>query len=237
MIRIVPLLLSSRHARRLALIVACAIGVETALTTELVGQQAQRHFRQGADMAPGQIGREQLIRGPHYHGYFQPVEVGAPEGAEVSLRVEGAFVNTNRSKAKAGMLIGQVYRCKITNIPGFPGEELYPSIEVIDRLFPPEGLAAKFPIPVHVTQEEIELALDGKFITRVIYLESPDTALPVAQRDDTQRIIDVRPTDDPLHAADAVGRPMAILRIGSRIPNQDGSDGLDFGSPPLQRLD
>lgn len=211
--------------------------VHVLLVSTTSAQQATRHFRHDADQMPGRIGRDQLARGPALRGYFQPVEVGAPDGAQVSFREEGEFVGTGDSKAKAGMLIGEVYRCKLTNIDGFPGEEIYPTIEVINRLYPPQGRAAEFPIPIHITQEEIELALDGKYITRVIYLESPDLALPVAQRPDSQRIIEIGPTADPLHAADALGRPMAILRIGSRIPSRDGMDGLGYGSPPLQRLD
>ena len=37
----------------------------------------------------------------------------------------------------AGMLIGQVYRLRVTNIPHQPGVEVFPTIQVIDRLYPP----------------------------------------------------------------------------------------------------
>ena len=76
----------------------------------------------------------------------------------------------------AGMLIGSVYRVKVTNIAGHEGLEVYPTIEVIDRLYPPIGQETRFPIPIDITQEELELALSGRFVTRVIYLEDPEHA-------------------------------------------------------------
>ena len=36
--------------------------------------------------------------------------------------------------AQAGLLVGRVYRLKISNMPDFPGVEFFPSIELIDRL-------------------------------------------------------------------------------------------------------
>lgn len=200
-------------------------------------QEAPRHSLRGGDLTPGRIGANQLARSAALQGYFQPVEVGGPKGSNVGLPVEGGFADAQQDRAKAGMLIGQVYRFRITEIPDHPGFEVYPSIEVIDRLYPPRGQEARFPIPIHVSEEEIELALKGKFITRVIYVESPDTALPARQVGDSPRTTEVGPTEDPVHAADALGRPVAILRLGSRVPTRDEMHGLHFGFPPLQPLD
>ena len=80
------------------------------------------------------------------------------------------------------MLVGHVYRLKVTNIPFHEGQEVFPSIEVINRLYPPQGMEAKFPIPIELTREELEMAMRGQFVIRVIYLEDPRTALPRARR-------------------------------------------------------
>lgn len=226
--------------RRCSLLVIGAIILVAATLNwgeELSAQEAPLHYRQSADLAPGRIGRDALARGPAYRGYFQPVEVAGPKGSKISLLNEGKFVPSESEKPLAGMLIGEVYRFKVSEIPGHSGFELYPTIEVVNRLFPPRGLETKFPIPVHVSAEEVQQALDGKFITRVIYLEDPELALPARQTGGSPRILEVGPTEDPLKAADALGRPMAILRIGSRVPVLDDPSGLEFGFPPLQLLD
>ena len=80
------------------------------------------------------------------------------------------------------MQIGPVYRLQVTDIPNNPGVEIFPTVEVIDRLYPPPGLALRFPIPIELTQDELEMAARGTFVTRVIYVEDPSIALPVRQR-------------------------------------------------------
>ena len=126
----------------------------------------------------------------------------------------------------AGAAIGPVYRFSVTDIPNNPDVEIFPTVEVIDRLYPPPGLALRYPIPIELTQEELEMAAGGAFVTRVIYVEDPHQALPVNQhRDGEQPWFEAAPGDDPLVAADRLGRPVAILRIGGRVPNAAGEPG------------
>src|SRR5687768_206148 len=105
------------------------------------------------------------------------------------------------------MLIGQVYRLKVANLLGHEGQEVFPTIEVIDRLYPPPGQATRFPIPVVLTQEELEFAIDGRYVQRVIYLEEPKTAPVVADGPRTQRYFEIGAGQDPLEVADRLGRP------------------------------
>ncbi len=78
------------------------------------------------------------------------------------------------------MLVGSVYRLRVTNIPLRPGEELYPTVEVIDRMYAPRGREHRFPIPVVLDKEDLWRALDGAMVVRVIYLEDSQNALPQA---------------------------------------------------------
>jgi hypothetical protein len=136
------------------------------------------------------------------------------------------------------MLIGQVYRLKITRIPRNEGLEVFPTIEVINRLYPPQGLESRYPIPIQFTLQELEMALNGRFVTRVIYLEDPDTALPVRDKPGDQRYYEVRSDDNPLQVADRLGRPVAIMRMGSRTPQYDYvSQRFLFSCPPLVKLE
>jgi hypothetical protein len=186
-------------------------------------------------MPPGAIGSQQLQRGGPLPGFFQPVEIKAPQGASISLAAAGQFDQPRANSRKAGLLIGAVYRLRVTNIRLAEGLEVFPTIEVIDRLYAPPGQERRFAIPVELTEEDLRLALDGKFVTRVIYLEDPRHALPARDIPSSQNWFEAAPGQDPLAIADGLGRPVAILRLGGRLP--DDGDGMDasflFGSPPL----
>ena len=185
-------------------------------------------------LPPGAIGAQQLLRGGPLPGYFQPVEIRAPEGALVSLAIDQQFSAPQAAPFKVGMLIAPVYRLRVTQIPNHTGEEVYPTVEIINRIYPPVGEEFRFPLPIDLTQADLELALAGKFVTRVVYLEDPQQALPIATTPDEQRYFEVRPSDDPLEVADRLGRPVAIIRLGGRLPDAGGPDAkFLFGSPPV----
>jgi hypothetical protein len=125
--------------------------------------------------------------------------------------------------------VGSVYRLKIGDLVDFPGAELYPTVELIDRLHPPRGREIEFAIPISLTAEEISLALDGRLVTKVIYLEQPDRATPSPGSNAARsRIAD--PRDNPIALADEAGRPMAIIRIGGRAPDAANLDSGFYGT-------
>ncbi len=186
-------------------------------------------------MPPGAIGSRQLQRGGPLPGFFQPVEIKAPQGALISLASADQFGKPQAAPCRAGLLIGSVYRLRVTNIPlpeGAEGLEVFPSIEVIDRLYAPPGQESRFAIPVELTQEDLSLALHGKFVTRVIYVEDPRNALPSREIDKSQSWFEAAPGQDPLAVADTLGRPVAILRLGGRLPDPSVDKTFFFGSPP-----
>lgn len=192
------------------------------------------HFHHGGVMPPGAIGSQQLQRGGPLPGYFQPVEIRGPLGIQIAPAVAGTFADPRQDVLTAGMLIGAVYRLRVTNIPNAEGVEVFPTVEVIDRLYPPVGQEFRFPIPIELAPEELEMAAAGKFVMRVIYVEDPDNATPVARDGNEQAYFEVGAGDNPLDVADSLGRPVAILRIGGRVPDANGPDELFmYGSPPL----
>jgi hypothetical protein len=212
----------------LALAVLCVTGSARA-------QGPRDHYQHQASMTPGAIGSWQLRRGGPLPGYFQPVEIKAPPGALVSLAVRGRFDELLPAPRTAGMLIAPVYRLRVAGIPHLEGQEVFPTIEIIDRLYPPIGQAHRFPIVVELTAEDLELAVSGRFVTRVIYLEDPERAAPTAEDNfSPQRWFDCGADEDPLRIADTIGRPVAILRMGARWPDDPDNPSPDFlyGSPP-----
>jgi len=113
---------------------------------------------------------------------------------------------------------GHVYRLRISDMPSFPGLEIFPTVEVLDRLHPPQGREDEFAIPVVLTAADVRTALSGQLVTRVVYLEQPQLAqdLDPLRREIPQS---VPPNVNALEEADRLGRPMAILRIGGRRPS------------------
>ncbi len=189
--------------------------------TTLAHAQPPIHYFHSANLPPGTVAQGQLERHLTLRGYYQPVEVQVPSGALVSVNIGGQFDEPHAGSVVAGMQIGPVYQLKISNIPYFEGFEVFPTIEVVNRLYPPEGKSRRFPIPIQFTQEELEMALDGRYVTRVVYLEDRDSALPVQDDPAHQRYFEAAPGEDPLRVADQFGRPMLIMRMGSRVPDQD----------------
>lgn len=200
----------------------------------LWAQRGGMHFQHAGVMPPGAIGRLQLERGGPLAGYYQPVEIRVPKGALISPAAGDAFAPPTPDRLLIGLAISPVYRLQVTRIPDRPGVEVYPTIEIVDRLYPPAGQKWRFPIPIDLTERELEMAADGKFVTRVIYLEDPDRASPLAEDPDEQTWFEVAPGADPLVVADELGRPMAILRIGGRLPDRETGPDAQFlyGSPP-----
>jgi hypothetical protein len=209
-----------------------------ALAATLTAQPPPVHYQHRADHPPGFVGGQQLLRGGPREGYFQPVQINVPEGTLVAGPTAGGFDQAQKNSLLLGMQIGHVYRLKVGNVKFREGEEVYPTIELVDRLYPPPGQATRFPIPIDLTAEELALALDGHYVTRVIYVEDPKIAVPVADAPRQQRYFEVGQSDDPLQIADQLGRPVAILRMGSRIPSALGSEEpFLYNSPPVLQFE
>ncbi|MEW4454183.1 hypothetical protein AB1L30_16030 [Bremerella sp. JC817] len=186
-------------------------------------------------LMPGAIGQMQLMKGRGIPGHIQPVKLIPPAGTKIAPVIEGSFADDLPSPQTFGCVIGAVYRFRLSEIPLHPGAELFPTVEVIDRTYPPAGMELQFPIPIQITQDELQYALEGKFVTRVIYLENPRTAVPNTYEPSFQPWFEVEAGQDPVVTADLLGRPVAILRLGSRRPTQEDMPGeFTYQSPPIQ---
>jgi hypothetical protein len=190
-----------------------------------------------SDLPPGAVAAAQSNRRPPIHGYFQPVQISGPQGLSIALAQDSQFLPLLEAPVRAAFMVGHVYRIKVSGIPQYEGEELFPTIEVIDRLYAPVGREHRFPIPIVLEEDDLRAALRGELVTRVIYLEDSEIAEPVADAPGDQRVTEVSGTENPLQAADQLGRPVAIVRIGSRTPNL-GGDLTDFlyGCPPWSTI-
>ena len=162
--------------------------------------------------------------------WLQPVRIELPTEGTVS--VYSATPNplaTLTGPAQFSVNAGHIYRLRIADMPEFPGVEIFPSIEILDRLHPPEGMAGNYPVPVVLTKGDLQEAVDGHMVTRIVYLEQPQLA---ATQDPLRREIpqSVDPAKNALQEADRLGRPMIIVRIGGRVPDSPDMPHSFFGS-------
>ncbi|MAT71627.1 MAG: hypothetical protein CMJ58_19135 [Planctomycetaceae bacterium] len=160
------------------------------------------------------------------------MDIRVPAGARIAPVAGGGFGQQYQDAVLVGLHVAGVYRFRVSDIPDFPEVEVFPTVELIDRLYPPQGKSLQFPVPIDLAREELLMAAQGRFITRVIYVEDPLLALPVSRADQQEQPwLEVGPGEDPLVAADGLGRPIAIVRIGGRVPTA-GDGSFAYGPQP-----
>lgn len=169
-------------------------------------------------MPPGQAAAWLNAARGYNPSWVQPVRIELPTEGQVGIYSASSDpTGILPSPAQFGVNAGHVYRLRIADMPEFPGEEVFPSIEILDHLHPPVGQENDFPIPIVFSKDDLRLAIDGKMVTRVIYLEQPQLAqtLDPLRREVPQSVL---PRDNALQEADRLGRPLVIVRIGGRVP-------------------
>jgi hypothetical protein len=127
---------------------------------------------------------------------------------------------------------GAIYRIKLTNIPGRPGVELYPTLEIGPPTPRTEAYLAHNAIPAQFTEEDFDQVLSGNFVTKVIYLPDPEFQELALAGVETLVSTRLDPGVDPIVEADRRGAIMAIIRIGNKdleVPNGDAELTGGFG--------
>jgi hypothetical protein len=135
---------------------------------------------------------------------------------------------------------GAIYRIKLTDIPGRPGVELYPTLEVGPPTPRTEAYLAHNAIPVQFTEEDFDQVLSGNFVTKVIYLPDPEFQELALAGVETLVSTRLDPGVDPIVEADRRGAIMAIVRVGNKdleVPGGEaemvGDMGFGGGGGPL----
>lgn len=205
----------------------------TAITLTSPAAAQERYFPLNQATPPGVYGEWSGWQHRTAPQRLQAVRVELPEAGQVTFfsRV-GEQPLVRKSPAQAAVALGGSYRLKIENIPNYPGIELYPTIELVDVLHPPLGREDEYPIPVVITEEDIDLALAGHLVTKVVYIESAREANPLTAGK-LNPTLDVDPQSNVIQEADLRGRPMLILRIGGRLPAANEEPAFYGAGAPL----
>jgi uncharacterized repeat protein (TIGR01451 family) len=150
------------------------------------------------------------------------VRVGGPPGTRVTFYPGASAGREFAVPVVVGLRPGYIYRLKLTGLTNYPAAAVYPTLEVRGTLrLPPQFNAAQFPAPVLFSAEDLAKALTGALLTKVVYLEHPERAVPTATRPEQPLEVEVPPHGDPLAEARQLGRPVLILRAGGREVSPD----------------
>lgn len=163
----------------------------------------------------------------------QVVRFTGPEGVVVEVmgpRTEPVAIGDGRGLATVGLRVGTAYQLRVSNLPERPDAVLFPMVELVGHLHRPAGIdPAKYPIRVPISLDDIDEVLNrGRMITEVVYLEDPEQAIPFSFPKDEVPVVTLSPVEDPLKVAPALGRVVAILRIGGRAPTAQDLTGAPF---------
>ena len=210
-----------------------------------VAQTVGSHYLHRPSLPTGELASFYRLSGADL-AKAQPVAWRLPEGVRAGIAAPGEYVfnaEIDANEARFPWLAnafalqpGRVYRFQLTDIPFNPDRALYPTLELIGRLNPPTGREWEFPIEIELPQADLELALQGNLVTRVVFLENSENARPTdAARSTADLTVEVPNNYDPVAVAASQGRVLAILRVGSRapvdLPNAENS--FYFGLPPF----
>jgi uncharacterized repeat protein (TIGR01451 family) len=145
-----------------------------------------------------------------------------PAGMRVTFNPGTRMARGFDAPAVLGVRAGYRVRVQLDHIPGAPDLVLYPSVDVCGALWLGAKLnAADYPAPVVLTAADLEHIREGWLVTKAIYLENPETAIPVATTPDAPIESRLGPDRDLLTEARLRGRPVAVVRFGGRAVPPD----------------
>lgn len=170
-----------------------------------------------ADMVVGEVTpvlpeNVQIVRFVGPEGVQVEVLDPAPEPIMAEVAGEGL--------ASFALRVGVAYRLRLSNLPDRPGAEIFPMLEVVGHLHRPPGIdPLKYPIRVQLEDDDFtDVVARGQMVTKAIYLEDPELALPLRMPRGEIPIATLGPSEDPLQVAAALGRVMVLVKIGGRMP-------------------
>jgi hypothetical protein len=139
-----------------------------------------------------------------------------PEGMSVGWQIAGGFADNQVAvPGRFSFHQAAAYRLKLTNIPGREGLTLYPTLQVYPAHPQTEAYLAHSCVPLQITDEDLDQIQANNFITKVIYLPSPQhQELAIAG---VETLVSTRldPGMDPVAEADRRGTILVVFRCGN----------------------
>ncbi len=108
-----------------------------------------------------------------------------------------------------------IYRLKLTNIPGRPALELYPTLEVVPTSPRTNEFLAHNSVPVDFDEEDFKQVVDRNYIVKVIYLPDPQNQDGAGAGPGALSSAQLEPGQDPIQEALRRGSILLVLRMGN----------------------
>ena len=99
------------------------------------------------------------------------VRFADPDGMSIGWKVGNGYANNQLTvpAARYNFKQGATYQLKLTNIPGRM-LTLYPTLQVLPSTPATDGYLAHSPIPIEITDEDLDQVESNNFVTKVIFL-------------------------------------------------------------------
>jgi hypothetical protein len=135
--------------------------------------------------------------------------------------------NQVEAPGRYNFLQGAIYRLKLSDIPGRPGVDLYPTLEIVPGNFKTEAFLAHSAVPVYFTEEDLDQIAGGNYLVKVIYLPFPQYADVATTGPDEVVSTRLEPGADPIAEACKRGSILVVVRVGNidlEAPNTPAMD-------------
>jgi hypothetical protein len=194
---------------------------------------------------PGAVAAVGALTGGAPHGPFaiQRTEVRfvGPPGMKISwygpsADGKGTFgPQFLEAPARYNFLQASIYRLKLSDIPGRPGVELYPTLEVVPSKPKTCTFLAHSAVPIVFTEDDLEQVAAGNFVIKVIYLPDPQFQDLAATGLGEVVSSQLEPGVDPIIEAKRRGSILLVVRLGNidlEAPNTPAMDAPNPFAPP-----
>jgi hypothetical protein len=145
-----------------------------------------------------------------------------PRGMKVSWMIPSAdgkrLWNDKPLEAPATYNFTQaaIYRLKLSDIPDYPGVDLYPTLEVVPANHRAMTFLAHSSVPVSFSPDDFRMVSSGNYVVKVIYLPDPQYQ-DIAVGGGLGELISTQldPGVDPIAEACKRGSILLIVRLGN----------------------
>jgi len=133
--------------------------------------------------------------------------------------------------ARYNFLQASIYRLKLSDIPGRPGMELYPTLEVVPAKAKTCTFLSHSAVPIAFTEEDFEQVAAGNFVVKVIYL--PDPQFQDLASTGLGEVVSSRlePGVDPIIEAKRRGSILLVIRLGNIDLEAPNTPAMDAPNP------
>jgi uncharacterized repeat protein (TIGR01451 family) len=152
-------------------------------------------------------------------GHMPPllyVKLIGPKGMQLTFFGAAAQGQTFLAPCTIGVRPGYCVRMAISGVPDYPNTAFFATLEVRGSLFLGNNRNADYPAALVFRSEDFARVRADANLKKVIVLERPDNAIPVATSPDEPFEILLPTSRDLLWAASERGQPLLVMHMGGR---------------------